>query len=98
MNTENTNVPQKSSYIAKTQNLPHFTLIELLVVIAIIAVLAGMAMPALGRARESGRRTACLNNLKQIGTGIELYIDANKGCRKNILKYSIPVEDKILTK
>ena len=56
-----------------------FTLIELLVVIAIIAILAGMAMPALGRARESGRRSACLNNLKQIGTGIELYIDAFNG-------------------
>ena len=64
-----------------------FTLIELLVVIAIIAVLAGMAMPALGRARESGRRTACLNNLKQIGTGIELYLDAYNGFLPNCRSY-----------
>ena len=46
-------------------------------------------MPALGRARESGRRTACLNNLKQIGTGIELYVDANKGFLPNCRSYPL---------
>ena len=54
-----------------------FTLIELLVVIAVIAILMAILMPALSRAREQGKRTACLNNLRQLTMGWILYADDN---------------------
>lgn len=58
----------------------NFTLIELMIVIAIIAILAGMLLPALNKAREAGRKISCLNNMRSCLLGTQLYADSFDSC------------------
>ena len=62
----------------KTHKQKAFTLIELLVVIAIIGVLVGLLLPAVQQAREAARRSACKNNLKQVGLALHSFESANR--------------------
>ncbi len=70
-------IPKNYGTAEKTSKI--FTLIELLVVIAIIAILAAILLPALNKARQRATASACVNNMKQCGTAIMSYVDANKG-------------------
>ena len=75
MNLEN---GRQTTHFRKKAKRSFFTLIELLVVIAIIAILAAMLMPALQQAREAGKRSSCINAMKQLGVAMGMYDSDNE--------------------
>jgi prepilin-type N-terminal cleavage/methylation domain-containing protein/prepilin-type processing-associated H-X9-DG protein len=79
------NLGTKSSGRSRSPSSRGFTLIELLVVIAIIALLIGILLPSLGRARESARDMKCKSNMKQVATSLMLYSNDFKGVFPPIL-------------
>ena len=73
--------------IQKQTSRRGFTLVELLVVIGIIAILVALLLPSLNAAREQAKSLQCMSNLRQIGVGIFLYTNDNKGHMMPALRY-----------
>lgn len=72
------NKVRRYSLVFPSDSLAHgFTLVEILVVLGVLMLLAGLLFPALSRAREGGRRTACLSNLSQVARGLQMYVQDN---------------------
>jgi len=70
-----------------------FTLVELLVVIAIIGILVGLLMPAVQMAREAARRASCLNNLRQIGLAMQIYVERHAAFPPGYVSRVMPDHD-----
>ncbi|HPN84148.1 MAG TPA: type II secretion system protein [Victivallales bacterium] len=75
------------------QKIPLFTLVELLVVIAIIATLIGLSFPVLKNVREKGKKSSCINNLRQIGISVNLYASNNQDYLPICARVGIGPED-----
>ena len=73
------NMNRTVSYTDAQSRLAGFTLVELLVAIGIIAVLIGILLPVLAKARAQANRAVCLSNIRQLGVGIQMYCNDNDG-------------------